>query len=150
MWLNAVEIGLCLLALAVLAGLVALIRFKHRSAVLGGRGVSLSGGDVELCRSLLEEARSGGQRYQVILHDFGPDHRPADMRWQYAVFDADRNLRSGAYRRKGADPQGSVGVEEPYWVGNAPDEQDALLTAVAWVQQAGAPLVLVPLPLREL
>lgn len=81
--------------------------------------------------STLREARRHGRRFEVHTCDFGIDHRPTDMRWQWLIWDADRALRASL---AGLDPEGDVGVTVPYMVGNSPTRHDAGQAALAWLQ----------------
>lgn len=89
----------------------------------------------------LREARRGGRRFEVQLVDFGARHEPPSMRFRWNVWDADRVLRA---RLVDLDPEGKIGVEVPYMVGNASTSDRALVAATAWLdsEEPGCPRVL--------
>jgi hypothetical protein len=91
--------------------------------------------------ALLAAARAAGRRYEIRLLDLGEYHQPVSMRWQATVYDAERTLRTEVYVDPADDPEGSLGVEAPYWLANARDAAAALDAAAGWVLGEGGVLV---------
>ena len=88
-------------------------------------------------RGLLSETRSGRPRFEVRVDDWGPEHEPADMRWRWTAWDAERHLLA----RLHPDRDVTIGTEFPLMLGNAPTKVSAMRDGVLWVLENGADVV---------
>lgn len=133
------------------------LRLRHDASDVWGRALALSRAHHAV--SLLAAAREGGLRYEVHLTDRGAAE--GAMRYRWTVWDADSALRISAYdypeppdpavedadtpvRVDVEDPEGVLGVESPYMLGDAPTREQAMAEAMAWVQQQDDKRVVLP------
>jgi hypothetical protein len=143
------------------AGVAALLVYQRAGREQLREQVQAAGGRAmrwpERAHELLDAARSWGRRYEVRITDEGED-RGAEMRFAWAVYDADWPLRAEAYadERPAAergnpaqedtrprDPDGVRGKNQPYMLGNQPTLVEAVDQGLGWVmrQDPGATVV---------
>lgn len=77
-------------------------------------------------------------RYSIEIEDWGPDFTGLDgtlPRYRWVVWDADREVKQALREYHAAE----VGITMPYMLGNAPSRAQALMQALAFVEQRQHP-----------
>jgi hypothetical protein len=119
-----------------------------------------------VARRLLAEVRGEDKipRYEIQVTDRG-GLEPDVVRYRWSVWDADHALRDAAFPTAGEieptaagepvvvgelDPDGKLGIEVPYMLGDASTYEAAILAADAWVSAQGAESVVIsPMLIEE-